>query len=136
TVPRQRWTPELLEAVAEGERKVLGPLLAEDRAGAAIEAAEMAFARGLELTRAAIANDPPPRPIACRDRCASCCVAKVVATAPEVLRIAEHLRRTLAPEAFTALLSRVRAADATTRGLSRAARLSARVPCPLLHEGS
>jgi hypothetical protein len=134
--PRQRWTPALLSAVAAGERKVLAPLLAEGREGAAIEAAEIAFTRAAELARAAIASDPPPEPIACRDRCSFCCMAKVVVTAPEILRVVAHLRRTLAPEAFAALLERVRTADATTRGLSRAARLPARVPCPLLLEGS
>jgi hypothetical protein len=133
---RQRWTPALLEAVAEGERRALAPLLAKGEAGAPARAAEMAFDRAVELSRAAIAKDPPSRPLACRDRCSSCCVAKVVATAPEVLRIAEHLRRTRSEEAFAALLERVRAADDKTRAMTRAARLSARIPCPLLHEGS
>lgn len=136
TVARQRWTPALLSAVAAGESQVLAPLLAEGRAEAPTLSAQLAFERAAELTRAAIANDPPSQPFACQDRCSFCCSSKVVATAPEILRIAEHLRRTWSAEAFAALLLQVRAADEKTRGMTRAARRAARISCPLLHEGS
>lgn len=134
--PGPRWTPALLEAVAEGERKVTAARLAQGDERAPIAAAEAALARGLELARAALVKDPPPTPLACGPRCPSCCVAKVVVTAPEILRIAEHLRTTRDEAALAALLERVRAADAVTRGLSRAARREAGVPCPLLEGGS
>lgn len=131
--PRSRWTPELLAAVAEGERRALGLLLARDRGvGGAIAAASAACDRFAELERAATAREPPAAPIACRKGCSACCVSKVVITAPEVIRVADWLRRTLDEEALAALTERVRAADDRTRGLTRAERATARVPCPLL----
>lgn len=126
-----RWTPELLRAVAEGESKALLPLVARGPDGA-IEAAAAAADRAAELLAAAMASEPPDRPIACQRGCSACCQAKVLVVAPEVLRIAAHLRETLGEEALGALLERVREADGKTRGLSRAARAEARVPCPLL----
>jgi Fe-S-cluster containining protein len=81
---------------------------------------------------AALAREPPPAPIACQKGCSSCCVSKVVVVAPEVIRIADHLRRTLDPDALAALAARVREADERTRGLSRRERAHAGVPCPLL----
>ena len=74
----------------------------------------------------------PAAPIACADGCSACCYSKIVAVAPEVLRIAAHLRSTLAPDALAALVDRVRDTDARTRGLGRDDRAAARVPCPLL----
>lgn len=128
---RTRWTPDLLRAVAEGESKVLLPLVARGPDGA-IEAAAVASARAADLVAAAMASEPPERPIACQRGCSMCCQAKVLVVAPEVLRIAAHLRETQSEEALGALLERVREADGKTRGLSRAARAEARVPCPLL----
>jgi hypothetical protein len=62
-------------------------------------------------------------------------VAKVLALAPEVLRIAAHLRATRSAGELSALLDRVRAADAATRGRSRQERAEQGVPCPLLDAG-
>ncbi len=129
---RARWTPELLTAVAEGERQALGPVLARDEDGAAIEAARLALDRTLELARAALAREPPSRPIACAKGCSHCCYSKVVITAPEALRIAAHLRSTLDPDALAAVLARLVAVDDRTRGLTRARRFEAKIPCPLL----
>jgi Fe-S-cluster containining protein len=71
-------------------------------------------------------------PIACRRGCSTCCQAKVLVIAPEVLRIGEHLRKTKTADELNALLELVRQADTTTRGLSRAERADAHIPCPLL----
>ncbi len=95
-VARTHWTPALLTAVAEGERKALRPLFDRGPEGA-IEAAASASARAAELERAALAKEPPTTPIACARGCPACCVSKVAVVAPEVLRIAAHLRATLAP---------------------------------------
>jgi Putative zinc- or iron-chelating domain len=132
---RTRWTPDLLAGVAEGERRALRPLFDRGPEGA-VAAAAAASDRAAELDRAARATEPPATPIACAKGCPSCCVSKVAVVAPEVLRIAEHLRRNLDPEPFAALVARVRAADEQTRGLSRAERARAGVPCPLLVEGA
>ncbi|APR81383.1 Hypothetical protein A7982_06730 [Minicystis rosea] len=128
---RSRWTPELLAAVAEGERRALRPHFDRGEVGA-IDAAAAASARAAELDRAALAREPPPSPIACQKGCSACCVSKVVVVAPEVIRIADHLRRTRDAEALSALVARVRAADERTRGLTRHERASAGVSCPLL----
>jgi hypothetical protein len=132
---RSRWTPDLLAAVAEGERRALRPLFDRGPEGAVLAAAA-ASDRAAELQRAAQATEPPASPIACAAGCPACCVSKVAVVAPEVVRIAEHLRRSLDAEALAALLARVRAADEITRGLSRDERARAGVPCPLLVDGS
>jgi Fe-S-cluster containining protein len=77
---------------------------------------------------------PPARPSACRERCAFCCHLKVLATAPEVMRLAEHLRTTLDTTALAALRERVARADEATDKMTTEARVRARLPCPLLVE--
>lgn len=131
-VARSRWTPDLLAGVAAGERSALGPVLARDDDGAAIEAAQLALDRALRLARTALEREPPSRPIACAKGCSFCCSSKVVITAPEALRIAAHLRSTLDAEALAAMTARVAAADDRTRGLTRARRFEAKIACPLL----
>ena len=130
-----RWTPALLASVAEGERRALRSLFDRGIPGA-VAAAAAASDRAAVLERTALATEPPASPVACAKGCPACCVSKVAVVAPEVLRIAEHLRRSLSPEAFAALVERVRAADERTRGLSRAERARAAVPCPLLVDGA
>jgi Putative zinc- or iron-chelating domain len=129
-----RWSPELLEAIAAGERRVLMAILTAGGEGAPEEAARVAFERAEDLARNELGRDPPPLPIACKKGCSACCVSKVLVTAPEAIRLAAHLRRTLDEAALARVVDRVRAADAKTRGLSREKRLTARVPCPLLAE--
>jgi Fe-S-cluster containining protein len=126
-----RWTPELLRAVAEGEAQALLPLVARGVSGT-IDAAGAAADRAGQLVAGAMTSEPPDAPIACTKGCTACCYAKVLVVAPEVFRIAAHLRETLGEEALGLLLGRVREADEKTRGLSRAARAEAHVPCPLL----
>jgi Fe-S-cluster containining protein len=132
-VTTTRWTPAMLAGLAEGEARTLTPLVARDPGGA-IEAARVASERAAELVTTALESEPPDAPIACARGCGVCCQAKVLAVAPEVLRIADHLRQTLSPDALAALLARVQEADGKTRGLSREARAEAHVPCPLLDE--
>ncbi len=129
-----RWTPELLRAVADGERAALLPLFERGPEGAVLAAAS-ASARAAELDRAALAKEPPPEPVACGPGCPSCCVSKVAVVAPEVLRIAGYLRASLLPDALAALVARARAADDAVRGLTRVERARAGVPCPLLVDG-
>ncbi|MFT3776143.1 MAG: YkgJ family cysteine cluster protein [Minicystis sp.] len=129
--PRSRWTPDLLAAIAEGERRALRSHFDHGEQGL-IDAAAAASDRAAELQRASLASEPPLTPVACQKGCAACCVSKVVVVAAEVIRIADHLRRTLDPDALAALVARVRAADEQTRGLTRRERAIAAVPCPLL----
>lgn len=130
TIPT-RYTPDVLAGIALGEAAALAPLVSRDAAGA-MEAAAMATVRADELTAAAMNHEPPDRPIACRRGCSTCCQAKVLVVAPEILRIGDHLRKTRTPAEVDELLERIREADATTRGLTRAARAEAHVQCPLL----
>ncbi|WP_437766631.1 YkgJ family cysteine cluster protein [Sorangium sp. So ce281] len=129
-----RYTPAVLEGIADGERAALAPLLAARTEAGAVSAAASALARAEALQAASAGAEPPDRPIACRAGCATCCVSKVLVLAPEVLRIAAHLRATRSQAELAALEERVRAADAATRGLSRLERAEAGVPCPLLDE--
>lgn len=121
----------MLVGVAEGEALALAPLVQRGPEGA-VEAARAASERAEALVGAAMASEPPEGEIACQKGCSVCCQAKVLAVAPEVLRIAAYLRETLGEEALGALTARVKAADEKTRGLSRTARAEAHVPCPLL----
>jgi Putative zinc- or iron-chelating domain len=127
-----RYTPAILEGIADGERAVLARLLSRRDEAGILEAAREALARAEALQDASARAEPPARPIDCRAGCSTCCTSKVLALAPEVLRIAAHLRATLAEDALAALLELVRAADARTRGLPRRERAEAGVPCPLL----
>jgi hypothetical protein len=58
----------------------------------------------------------------------------VLVLAPEVLRIADYVRRCSTEDACASLLERVRAVLEKTKGFSRAQRAEAHVPCPLLDE--
>jgi hypothetical protein len=129
---RSRWTPDLLAGVAEGERRALASVLARDDDDAPVEAARLALDRAVELARAAVAREPPARPIACAKGCSFCCFSKVVVTPPEALRIADHLRRTLDAEALAAVTARIAATDDRTRRLTRARRFEEKIHCPLL----
>jgi hypothetical protein len=51
-----------------------------------------------------------------------------------VLRIVAHLRESLDPAALAALTARVGLTDTHTRGMTRAERARAGIPCPLLAE--
>lgn len=93
---------------------------------------EDAVAVAEEAVRAVAASQPPRLPSACREGCAFCCHQTVGTAAPEVLRIAAHLRQTLTPERMEATRLRVRQRAEQRRAL-RPDRLSrARLPCPLL----
>jgi Fe-S-cluster containining protein len=114
-----------------GEATALAPLVSRDPAGS-IEAAAVASARAEELASAAMNHEPPETPIACQRGCSTCCQAKVLVVAPEVLRMGDHLRKNKNAAEIDALLERIREADGKTRGLTRAARAEAHVSCPLL----
>lgn len=130
TVPT-RYSPQVLAGIALGEAAALAPLVGRDVEGA-IDAAETASARAEHLIEAAMEHEPPEMPIACRRGCSTCCQAKVLVVAPEILRIGAYLRKTKTDEELKDLLELVRQVDTKTRGLSRAARAEVHVSCPLL----
>jgi Fe-S-cluster containining protein len=96
-----------------------------------IEVAEHATALAEKTIQDFMVANPAP-PSACREGCDWCCHLTVGTTAPEVIRIAEYLRRTLSPEEFLATRERVAASDDCKRRMSLGERADARLPCPLL----
>jgi Fe-S-cluster containining protein len=68
----------------------------------------------------------------CRDGCAWCCYADVIAYAPEVLRIARYLRSTQKPEELSALRARLRELASRTRDMTTDDWKKERIPCPML----
>lgn len=126
-----RYSPDVLAGIALEEAAALAPLVGRNIEGA-IEAAAAATVHAEQRVANAMHQEPPQNPIACARGCSTCCQAKVLVLAPEVLRIGEYLRKTKTPEALTALLDEVRRANTLTHGLSRADRADAHVSCPLL----
>ncbi len=72
--------------------------------------------------------------LACRGGCASCCTIRVSATAPEVLRIARHLRSP-AEAADPGLVKRIADACLATQGLDEAQRMRLGARCPFVENG-
>lgn len=87
-----------------------------------------------DLTRDMAERHPPPRPIACREGCAFCCIGtEVHVSAPEVLRIRDYLTRHLGAGEAEALKARLR------ESADRKAALGPGdgpppLPCPLLDD--
>jgi Fe-S-cluster containining protein len=96
-----------------------------------IEVAE----RGAAVAESALedfkATHPPP-PFACREGCDWCCHLTVGTTAPEVLRIADHLQRTLSTEDLGKTRERIAELDHQRQRLPSNERENARLPCALL----
>ncbi len=100
------------------------PLTVIQVAAEAVDAAERGVAQAVQAS--------PPPVSACREGCDWCCHLTVGATAPEVMRIVEHLRSTLSAEEMEALRQRVAGLDDERRLLSPGQRRQAGLPCALL----
>ena len=76
-------------------------------------------------------------PLACERGCPSCCVLRVTATAPEIIRLTDYVRRIEAtPQgAAIGLKRRIALADRATRGRGEAERMALRKPCPFIVRG-
>jgi Fe-S-cluster containining protein len=70
----------------------------------------------------------------CAEGCAYCCYQGVSTAAPEILRIAEYLRKTLDANELAAVRERVARVAQETRDMSTEERIEARIACPLLDE--
>ncbi len=95
-----------------------------------IAVATDAVSRAGEAMARALVEQPPMRPLACREGCAWCCQKVVGTTVPEVMRIAQALHETLEPGERAALLDRLVQHDVERR--SQDSWTAARLPCPLL----
>ena len=135
--PEPSLGPRELAAIAESEAIAVARALRSSRSPETPGAlAATAAERAESLTREALAREAAPPPIACVPGCPSCCASKVLVIAPEIVRIAEHLRATLEASELAALLERVDEAAQRTRGLSRIERAKSGVTCPLLVDRS
>jgi len=118
-----------------------GVAMRESAAAAVAEARHPADLMALAAEAVALAEDlaaegrkiaPPARPIACRAGCGHCCHISVMASAAEVLRLAQHVRNRFSSAALSALVGRLREAAA----MSKDERLAAFLPCPMLEHDS
>jgi len=75
--------------------------------------------------------------LACEKGCPSCCVLRVTATAPEIVLLADYVKRIEAtPQgAAIGLKRRIELADRTTRKLGETERMALRKPCPFIVRG-
>jgi Fe-S-cluster containining protein len=96
--------------------------------------AQQAEALADTAVRDALTRQPPRPSLACREGCSWCCYKTVGTAAPEVLRIAAHLRQTLTPEQLRATQARIKALLEQRRALRPDRRSHARLPCALLVE--
>jgi len=81
-----------------------------------------------EFFETSLARNPSDHKIECARGCAFCCHLRVTALAPEVLYMANFIRKQFGPE-LESVLARSRAADAKSRGLSAAERPKHKTPC-------
>jgi Fe-S-cluster containining protein len=93
------------------------------------QAVDVAYGIHDEHARRAQFEGPPP---ACSPGCAFCCHVHVDATPAEVFAVAEHLRRTLTPDALDAFRVRLARHVERVAVLDHDERWSARIPCALL----
>jgi hypothetical protein len=122
---------------AEAQRKATAKALAGRRSearllrmmGVALARAETLIARVNKLS-------PPPRPIACGPGCPFCCHIRLTVSAPELLLVADHLRRTWSAQRLEALKTKLANLDRLTRGRDAEAREAMRLPCPMLVDNS
>lgn len=68
----------------------------------------------------------------CQQGCSYCCHGAVLASAPEILRIAEHVKATRTAEELAALRARAESSAEALAALDMQGRATARAPCPLL----
>lgn len=95
-----------------------------------------ALARVEKLVAEANKLSPPPRPIACGPGCPFCCHVRLTVSPPELLLIADHLRRTWPAERLDALKTKLENIDRLTWGRDAEAREAMRLPCPMLVDNS
>lgn len=73
----------------------------------------------------------------CQEGCSFCCYTNAVhASAPEILRIASHLKETRSAEEIAALRERAERTAAEIANLDLGGRARAKIPCPLLDTAS
>ncbi len=97
-----------------------------------IELVDTARTEAGQIVRRMLARYRDVPLVACRAGCAWCCSKSIAVSPPEVLRIAAHLRATLAPENLAAVQECIARLDDQTRTMSSRERARTRLPCALL----
>jgi Fe-S-cluster containining protein len=108
-------------AILKGQRL---PLVIVQITDQAVAHADLAVAQ-------AVSTNPPAAPQACQAGCAWCCYKTVGIAAPEVFRIADHLRTHLSQDALLETVNRIIRLDQERRAAPPDKRSAAR-PCSLL----
>lgn len=122
--------PKVLEAAEAGVVELLG-----SGAPVGVSSAIVASAHAwLEELTEALAQQIPRERVDCEEGCAYCCHVKVLCTPVEAIALSRAIEASATDEARAAVVARVVAADAQTRGKDRDARAHQKLPCPLLVE--
>lgn len=125
--------PKLEFRVTETARDLAAARLGKNASPGGLSSAVAEVFRTAETLADERTKEEPPRsPVACRAGCAYCCYLRVNVTPPEVIFLAEFVRRTFSATQLEALKMRVRQADNVTHGMTEEAHAEASVPCPLL----
>ena len=98
----------------------------------AIKLVSDATERGEYLVAEILEEDPPREPIACKQGCAFCCHFPLDVTPPEIICMAEFLRKKLPGEELAAVRRRAAELAKKTWGMSTTERTGSGVPCALL----
>ena len=93
--------------------------------------ASNAAKRAHQFFETSLERNPSDHKIECGKGCSFCCHVSVTAMAPEIFLVANQLRAAY-PNDFDARLTRLRVADANTRGLDSYNRALKKLPCGLL----
>jgi Fe-S-cluster containining protein len=93
-----------------------------------IKIAEEAMQTAEQAVASAMQREPPHPPSACAAGCAWCCYQRIGAAVPEIIHIAEFIRREFQPEEIAALEERIH----KSLEQRRVQRGHIGIPCPLL----
>jgi hypothetical protein len=128
---------DLLSDAFDGQRAATVQILNDFQGAEAIHLLmEETVVRAGRFTAVAAQLEPPTRDLACGKGCHHCCDATVGVVAPEVLFLAEHLRRHLTADDLASLHARSNRLRRRLNSMDRGARLEARMPCALVRHGA
>ena len=135
--PRRRRAEALIGRTAEAQRAAAAKALAgRGSVARLLRMMKDALARVERVVARVNKLAPPPRPIACGPGCPFCCHVRLTTSPPEILLIADHLRRTWPEDRLAALKKKLANLDRVTRGKDAEAREAMRLPCPMLVDNS
>jgi Fe-S-cluster containining protein len=120
---------ETIAIAQQSERQAVIALLSEERTPSrALQVAQHAAWFASNLVEQLVDTQA----IACRAGCAWCCSLFVSATAPEILQIADYLRKTRSSDDLAVLHERLIEREQLLAGKTAEQRSAARLPCVLL----